>query len=88
MKPAANSTAGLHIRRPSRQHEKHRLQRVLRKVGVADHPTTDGQDHRSVSAHESGERFLIPIRDEPREKLVVGQACDGNTTCRDSKKHR
>lgn len=72
MKPAANSTAGLHIGRPSRQHEKHSLQRVLRKVGVADHSPTDGQDHWSVAAHQFGERFLIPIRDEPRDKLVVG----------------
>jgi hypothetical protein len=62
--------------RLSRQDQECGLERILRRVPIAQHAPANAQDHRTMSVHQGRERGLrgaVSPRDKPPEQLRIAR---------------
>ena len=57
--------------RLSRQHEKRRLERVLRQVLVVQDPPANAEHHWPVPLHQGRERYLIALFHKRSEQIPI-----------------
>jgi hypothetical protein len=54
------------------QHEKHRLEGVVRVAGMPQRAAADPENHRTVAAHKTLKRCLVVVGHKGRKQGTVG----------------